>query len=262
MWIVYHSRMLLFVLLGGAFGYALAGLFGLLLGALAGYVAATVLLQVLLPIGQGGLQSQFLDTTFAVMGALCKADGRVSREEIQVVEQYFDKLALSPEQRQAARDSFNRGKAEGFDLYSEVSALRRVLRYNHAQLQLFLQIQLSAIAADGRVHDNEHRMMLHIARALGLVESDVERLEAMLRQASIGPSEPSSHVHEDTYAILGVEPSASDAEVKKAYRRLMSRYHPDKFASSGLPENMRTVAEERVREIRRAYDAIQQQRSR
>ncbi len=59
---------------------------------------------------------QFLDTTFAVMGALCKADGRVSREEIRVAEQYFDKLALSPEQRRTARDSFTRGKAEGFDL--------------------------------------------------------------------------------------------------------------------------------------------------
>ncbi len=137
-----------------------------------------------------------------------------------------------------------------------------MLRYNNPLLQLFLQIQLSAIAADGRVHDNEHRMMLHVARAMGLAEADVERLEAMLRQASVGAGELRDHVGEDAYAILGVNPSASDAEVKKDYRRLMSRYHPDKFASQGLPENMRAVAEERVREIRRAYDSIQQQRSR
>ena len=252
--------MLLFVVFGGLVGLFAGGPFGLLLGAAVGYGVGVFMQRALLSTVVGGVQQQFIDTTFAVMGALCKADGRVTREEIQVAEQYFDKLALSGEQRRAARESFNRGKDVGFDLYGEVRALRTLLRSNSAFLQLFLQIQLSAIAADGRVHDKEHRLMLRVARALGLSDADVERLEAMLKGASVDPDQASESDLDNAYATLDVASSASDAEVKKAYRRLMSQYHPDKFASRGLSENMREVARERVRDIRTAYDTIKKHR--
>jgi len=252
--------MILFAVFGGLIGLFAGGVAGLIVGVLVGLSVGAFMLRVLVPIGQGGIQAQFLDTTFAVMGALCKADGRVTAEEIRVAEEYFDKLALSGEQRRAAQASFERGKCIGFDLFTEVSKLRSVLRYNNALLQLFLQVQLSAIAADGAVDENEHRLLLHVARALGLSSLDLERLEAMLRNASIGADEPARCDLDSAYTTLGVNPSASNAEVKRAYRRLMSRYHPDKFASQGLSENMRKVAEERALDIRKAYDAIKQRR--
>ncbi|TVQ35821.1 MAG: co-chaperone DjlA [Wenzhouxiangella sp.] len=252
--------MLLFVLIGAVAGWLIGGFLGLVFGAATGYGLGWFMLRLALPVGQAGLEGQYLDVTFAVMGALCKADGRVSQAEIGVAEAYFDKLALSQEQRRVARESFARGKCVGFDLYREVSALRRLLRHNQALLQLFLQVQLSAIAADGRVHEAEHRMMLRVAQALGLSEADVERLEAMLRHSSVGSDVPTAQAREDAYAVLGVSSSASDAEVKRAYRRLMSRYHPDKFAAEGLCERMRAVAEERVLEVRKAYDTVRRQR--
>jgi DnaJ like chaperone protein len=58
------------------------------------------------------------------------------------------------------------------------------------------------------------------------------------------------------YDILGLTPAAADAEVKKAYRRLVSQNHPDKLAARGLPESMREMAEERTREIVGAHDRI------
>ncbi len=253
--------MTLFVLFGALLGLLMGGLFGLFLGGLLGYGLGHFMLEVLFPRGLGRIREQFLDSTFAVMGAVCKADGRISREEIRVAEQFFDTLGLSPDQRRAAQAAFNRGKSEGFDLYAEVLALRAVVGNNRSLLQLFLHVQLSAIAADGMVDDSEHRMFLRIARGLGLSEADVERLEAGLRGTAHNSESPERGI-QDAYATLGVSPAAGDAEIKKAYRRLMSRHHPDKMAARGMPENMRPVAEERVREIRQAYDSIVQHRSR
>ncbi|NBB91969.1 MAG: co-chaperone DjlA [Gammaproteobacteria bacterium] len=251
--------MFLFVMIGGAIGLMAGGFAGLLLGAAAGYGIGHVMTRVLLPRGIGVIRAQFLDSTFAVMGALCKADGVVSRDEIRVAEQFFGRLGLSREQRQSAQEAFNRGKEVGFDLAAEVERLRAAVRGNPALLQLFLQVQLSAIAADGVLHEAEHRMLLRVARLLGLSEIDLQRLEATLRSAAGGgggQAAGGADRLDDAYATLGVEPSASDAEIKKAYRRMMSKHHPDKLAARGMPESMRSVAEERTHEIRKAYDLI------
>ncbi|MDX1563619.1 MAG: DnaJ domain-containing protein, partial [Gammaproteobacteria bacterium] len=71
---------------------------------------------------------------------------------------------------------------------------------------------------------------------------------------------PSASSLEDAYTALGVSANASDSEVKRAYRRLMSQNHPDKLAAKGLPESMRQVAEERTREINVAYELIKETR--
>lgn len=253
--------MTLFVLIGALVGLFIGGLAGLVFGGLLGYGLGLFMLNHLLPRGLGAIREQFFDSTFAVMGAVCKADGVVSRDEIRVAEQFFDILGLSAQQRTEAQASFNRGKCEGFDLYGEVVKLRGMVGNNRALLQLFLHVQLSAMAADGVVHDKEFRIFQRIAHALGLSDGDVKRLLAGLRGSS-GTSQSSDGGLGDDYAVLGVTPSASDAEIKKAYRRLMSQHHPDKLAARGMPENMRPVAEERVREVRRAYDRISERRER
>jgi DnaJ like chaperone protein len=255
--------MLLFLILGAAIGFALAGLPGAAIGALGGALLGRALLTTLFARGLDAVRAQFLDSTFAIMGAVCKADGRVSPDEIRAAERFFDRLSLSPQQRRSAQAAFNRGKASAFDLDGEVRRLRAVAGRSAALLQFFIEVQLAAAAADGVVDGAEHALLVRVARGLGLSAADIERLEAMLRGSAGGRGgtrDTSRPRPADAYAVLGVSPDASDAEVKRAYRRLMSKHHPDKLAARGMPENMRPVAEEKTREIRAAYDAITAER--
>jgi DnaJ like chaperone protein len=247
------------VVIGALLGALFGGFAGLLIGAGLGYAAGAILRQSVI----GGLrivQSQLIDSTFSVMGALCKADNVVTRDEINAVQKIFAMLRLQDEQRRAARDAFNRGKQPDFDLDGAVDRFARVSRRRAPLVQLFLQLQVMAVAADGRVDPAEHAMLVRIARRLGLQEHDVAQLEALLRAGGAGPSAPGAAPAadrlSDAYAALGVSPDASPADIKRAYRKLISQNHPDKLAARGLPESMRAVAEERSREINAAYDLI------
>lgn len=256
--------MLLPMLIGGLIGYQFGKFPGFLVGAVAGVLIARFLksrVKATIHNKLKGLQSSFIEPLFAVMGALCKADGVVTRDEIQVAESFFNRFRLSGEQREAAKAAFNRGKSPDFNLDAELASFLRTSRGQPMLLQMFLQVQVSAVAADGQVHPAEHAMLVRVARGLGLPESQVEQLEAMLRgahaQAGAGTGQASSGQQlDDAYKVLGVSPSISDAELKKAYRKLMSENHPDKLAGRGLPESMREMAEERTREISHAYDIV------
>jgi hypothetical protein len=115
------------VVIGALLGALFGGFPGLLIGAALGYAAGAVLRQSVI----GGLrivQSQLIESTFAVMGALCKADSVVTRDEIDAVERIFAMLRLQDEQRRAARAAFNRGKQSDFDLDAAVDQFARVSR--------------------------------------------------------------------------------------------------------------------------------------
>lgn len=249
------------IVIGALIGVFAGGLPGLVLGGLIGYGAGIALRYTIV----GGLrvvQTQLVDSVFAVMGALCKADRVVSRDEINAVEQIFRMLNLNDEQRTQAKAAFNRGKQPDFDLDAAVDQFARISRGRTPLLQLFLQLQSMAIAADGHIDDAEHAMLVRIARRLGLSEADVSQLEALLRAGgpSAGSTAPRKDRLADAYAALGVTPETDAATIKRAYRKLISENHPDKLASRGLPESMRAVAEERSREINSAYDLIKSAR--
>ncbi len=259
--------------IGGLIGLLIGGWRGALAGAFIGFFFSRIIPLIVVRMAVGNvsqLQQQFLDSTFAVMGAISKADGQVSTAEIRAAEAMFDQLRLSGAAREAAIASFNRGKAPGFDLDAEVARFVAAARGQRMLHQMFLQMQIASLSADGQVHPAEHAMLLRVARGLGLSEAELRMLESMLRGGGTAGGAGGGRYEsaasrasalDDAYRVLGVASTASDAELKRAYRKLMSENHPDKLASRGLPESMREMAEQKTRAITAAYDLIEKSRA-
>lgn len=255
-------------LLGGAFGFMIGGPLGAVVGAALGHQ-----LGGRAPAGaapsfggtqqrQQRLQGAFFAATFAVMGRIAKADGRISPEEIRLASTVMDHFDLDPRLRAAAQNLFREGASERFDLDGVLAQFRRESGRQVNLRRLFLEIQIQMALADGAVSAPERRILLLVSDCLGIPRALYRRLEEQIRaSAHSGPAAGSGPSLEDAYATLGVPSGASETEVKRAYRRLMSRHHPDKLVAKGLPEEMMRVATERTQEIRAAYDRIKEARA-
>lgn len=247
---------------GGAFGFMLGGPLGAALGAVLGHQfdkgvsgAARISLN-----DQEKVQAAFFTATFSVMGYIAKADGRVSKSEIALAERVMEQMRLKNEQRQAAIDLFNRGKTDDFSVDDVLDQLRRVSHRNRNLLRIFLEIQIQAALADGVVDDAEYRALLRIADRLGFDQTQIRQLLDMLQSGGAPAGYDSRPSLDDAYRTLGVSRDAGDAEIKKAYRRLMNQHHPDKLVAKGLPEEMTEVATEKTQSIKSAYERIKESR--
>ncbi|HHJ80922.1 MAG TPA: co-chaperone DjlA [Candidatus Tenderia electrophaga] len=255
-------------IIGGLIGYWLGGFWGFLLGIYLGHqldkrmtrIAGGYLLRTVANY-QAKTQQVFFEATFSVMGCLAKADGRVSEEEIALARQVMQRMGLSAEVQRQAMQLFAQGKEPDFDLDAVLQKLHQATRGRMNLIQMFIEIQLGVGYADGTLKTAERDLLLRICDRLGFPVEAFERLEAMI-QAEIHHHKGGSQgpTLEDAYAILSIEESATDAEVKRAYRRLTSQHHPDKLAAKGLPPEMMKLAQEKTHEIRTAYEKIRETR--
>jgi DnaJ like chaperone protein len=261
-------------LVGGAFGFVLGGPLGAVLGAALGHQFDRGLKG--LPDERAGwgpgdqerVQTAFFTATFSVMGHLAKADGQVSSHEIRLAEAVMSQMSLSSEMRQTAIRLFNEGKSSAFPLDEVVEQFRIECHRRHTLIQMFMEIQIQAAFADGRMDPQEEAVLVHICRLLHIPEFTfrllVQRVRAESHYAGTGggaeAGQPQRPSLEDAYAILNVKAEASDQEVKRAYRRLISQHHPDKLVSKGLPEEMMKMAAQKTDEIKKAYEQIKEAR--
>lgn len=256
----------MFKLIGVIAGYYFFGwmgaFFGLILGSVIDRIRA---------LGQGALnpmqnalrQAVFLETIFLSMGKLAKADGRVSEEEVAHVEGFMQKLGMTQEHRQQAIALFKQGAATDFDIEPTLKRFNSVCGHTKSLKQMLLVYLIVMALADGHLHEAEEALLSQIAGHLGYGPNAFKQLMDMVRnQAHFGGAQVDpAQALEDAYKALGVGKDSSDAEVKRAYRKLMSQYHPDKLMGQGVPEDMIKVATEQAKEIQLAYDLIKKTRN-
>lgn len=213
-----------------------------------------------------GVQEAFFRATFEVMGHIAKADGRVSENEIRAARAIMSEFRLGEREIQFAIQLFTQGKEPEYPLEATLLRLRKMLSGRPDVLRMFIQIQLQTALWSGHFTPAARQVMARVAAALGVSAYEVVQMEALLRmqQSSRQPPEqqpPRVDKVAQAYDVLGVTSAASDAEVTKAYRRLMNQNHPDKLVARGLPESMMKVAEEKTRQVRAAYEVLREARA-
>lgn len=207
-------------------------------------------------------QSFFFDAAFAVMGFVAKSDGRVSESEISAARSIMAALRLDAAHVRRAMAAFTRGKSVDYPVDAELLRLIRVCATRQDLLALFLEIQMRAVLDGDGLEGQRRLLVFEIGRRLGFADGQIQGLEQHLRQSSGAGRSPGTDVASlaQAYDVLGVASTETDAEVKKAYRRLMSENHPDKLVARGLPESMQELAKVKTQRIREAYELIAETR--
>ncbi len=255
----------MFRLIGALIGFHFYGIFGAFLGYFLGNIIDRISaygVGGVNPLSSGHRQTVFLETVFILMGKLAKADGHISQDEIAYVEQFMQKLGMFAEHRQQAIALFQRGAVPGFDYEPPLRQFMAVCGHTHSLKQMLLVYLIVMAVSDGRIDTAEERLLIDIARQLGYDQAAFQHVLGMVLNQShfAGGQANSATALGDAYKALGVSKESSDQEVKRAYRKLISQYHPDKLIGQGLPEDMIAVATEQAKEVQLAYDLIAKSR--
>jgi len=215
---------------------------------------------------QSNVQRIFFDSSFAIMGYLAKSDGRVTETEISIAKQIMGRMSLNQAMRQEAIRLFTVGKQPEFDLHAVIANLKRACWLHPSLLKTFLEFQIQMAYAGGEITPGKKGALKAVFTQMGIPGFRFEQFENQYRteqnyrrHGRSTYSNPKQHLNE-AYQVLGIPASTNDADVKKAYRRLMNKHHPDKLVAKGIPPEMVKLATEKTQQIKSAYEQIKQSR--
>jgi DnaJ like chaperone protein len=231
--------------LGGGLGWALGGPIGGLIGFALGAVlddsgAAVQATNAKYHTQRGDFSASLIILVASVM----KADGRVMKAELDYVKTFFIKhfgVEVTKEQMLLLREILEKD----IPLFDVCNQIKHNMEYA-SRLQL-IHFLFGVSMADGQVHDSEVKVIEEIASFLNINMADFNSLKAMFYADT-----------DSDYKILEIHNSASDEEVKKAYKKMAIKFHPDKV--SHLGEEYQQDAKEKFQKVQQAYENIKKQR--
>lgn len=213
-------------------------------------------------------QHPFFSAVFTIAGHLAKADGRISEEEVAGAEKLMAELGLGGAARSEAIALFKRGAAPDFQLEPQIAGFLQHALFQPQLRGVLLEYLATFALADGVIHPAEAEILQRAAQYLGFDRAQflhfLDMLQAQQRFHSRDYRAGAASTRDtlaDAYRALGVTSEMSDAEIKKAYRKLMSQHHPDKLIAQGVPADMIKLATEKTQEIQTAYELIQKARA-
>ena len=213
----------------------------------------------------GRVSDAFVRMLFQSMGHLAKVDGRVSEEEIRAARLIMHRLGLSPANVRRAIAWFDEGKRSGFPLLQRIREARSASVRSTAQRVTFVRLLLEVVLAKGALKKEERAKIWTICTELDVGRVELAQLEAMIRAQKGFKHSPAGDADaarvRRAYETLGTSPDSSNDDIKKAYRRLMNRNHPDKISGNNPDAAELAEAERRTREVRVAYEMLKARRS-
>ena len=254
------------MLIGSYLGGVLGHLPGSLLGAILGHKVEDVLFGGKRKVPYSSMSPRNRSTVFcasaaAMLAKMAKADGVVTQSEIAGVENAFRRLGFTPAARRYAVNVFRTAKDDAYSIYDYAREFATAVDSIDVR-ELFYELLWDIACADGTVGPKELLILQRIPRALGI------RIEwygyfASRRQGGGRRSEGAAAQRDplaDAYAVLGACADDSADELKRKYRDLAKRNHPDALRAQGLPEEMVGKATERMSRINAAWSTIREAR--
>lgn len=211
------------------------------------------------------LSPEFVRSLFELMGHLAKADGRVTAQEIRAARAMMHRLGLGAKDARQAINWFEQGKDQGYDPAAGARRMMAGASRKPDDRALFVSLLTEATLAKSSMHRRERSILWSVCVELDISRVEFAQMEAVARaHRTFGAgSEGAGEIGriDAAYRVLGVDRSSTNEEIKKAYRRLMNKNHPDKIASVSPDKEQVATAERKTREVRNAYEMLKVRRS-
>ena len=209
-------------------------------------------------INRESLEHSELGLFVALVAKLAKADGRVDNLEAQLIGNMFNDISeIFPEPlktKDILKDIFADEKDKADNLEDVAYTLGQMTKRDKAKQQQFMGFLIQLAFVDGQVSSSEDEVLQTIAKAFEfdpkLYHRIFDQFEKMMQNIN-----PKANI-DDAYKLLGVSPEDDMNTIKKAYRKLVRKYHPDIIKSQGKSEEYMKEATQKTQEINQAYEMI------
>lgn len=194
-------------------------------------------------------QAAHFVSLFSILGKLAKIDGVVTKDEIQVVENFISHLQISPQEKQFARQVFNAAKDSNYSIDDFAAQLYQTAGHQPTVLLSFYNLLFQIVAADGTFHPAEEAALKRIRDIFRISERQYADIKAVYFNDT-----------DKFYKVLNCTPDCTDQQIKSNYKKLVKDFHPDTIVAKGLPGEFTEFATQRFREIQEAYEHIRKER--